>query len=196
MNFAHTLPDLHQAMAACEQAPGHNMLQHGQAVHDHYRRLVAQLEAQEAPCPELAAIYARCTWPAVTALERYHLYHDCGKHLVLAVDAEGKRRFPGHAEASAQQYALLFPEDTWSQQLIRRDMDFHTLRGDDLLALCQDPLAPVLYLTAWAEVHANATMFGGFHSDSFKIKAKRLVQAGKKLLNSLGDSHGIQLQLA
>jgi hypothetical protein len=183
MNFARTLPELHQAMDACEQAPGLNMRQHGQAVHDHYRQLMAQLAAHAAPFPVLAEVYARFPWPPVADLERYHRYHDCGKHLVLTVDAEGKRRFPGHAEASAAQFALLFPEDTQTLHLIRRDMDFHTLRGDELDALCQDPLAPVLYLTAWAEVYANATLFGGLQSDSFKIKAKRLIQAGKKLLS-------------
>lgn len=183
MNFARTLPELHEAMSTCEQAPGLNMLQHGQAVHDHYRRLIAQIEANEAPCPILAEIHARFALPPAADLERYHLYHDCGKHLVLTVDAEGKRRYPGHAEASAAQYALLFPDDTRGQQLVRKDMDFHTLRGDELDALCQDPLAPVLYVTAWAEVYANATLFGGLQSDSFKIKAKRLIQAGKKLLN-------------
>lgn len=192
MNVARTLPELHAAMAACEQAPGQNMLQHGQSVHDHYRWLIAQLETGAAPFPILAAVHARfpCSPPA--ALERYHRYHDCGKHLVQTTDADGKRHFPGHAEASAQQYALLFPEDTETQHLIRKDMDFHTLRGDDLLALCQDPLAPVLYLTAWAEVYANAAMFGGTQSDSFKIKAKRLIQAGKKLLTltpTSGESH-------
>lgn len=182
MNFALTLPDLHRAMAACEQAPGLNIIQHGQAVHDHYQRLLEQLNLGQSPQPILADLHARGVFPSAKSLERYHLYHDCGKHLVMTVGDDGKRRFPNHAQASAQQYALLFPDDADTHHLILRDMDFHTLRGDDLIALCQDPAAPTLYLTAWAEVYANATMFGGLHSDSFKIKAKRLIQAGKKLL--------------
>lgn len=185
MNFARTLPDLRRAMAACEQAPGLDMLQHGQAVHDHYQRLTRQLEAGDIPWPVLACVYARQAWPAANRLERYHLYHDCGKHLVAEVGEDGKRRFPGHAEASARQYAVLFPEDAWTRHLIRHDMDFHVLRGEDLESLCRDPAAPALYLTAWAEVCANAEMFGGRQSDSFKIKAKRLIQAGKKLLNTI-----------
>lgn len=182
MNFATTLPELHAAMEACEQAPGLNMLQHGQAVHAHYRGLLDQAAQHPEAHPILAQVLARFSLPAPEALERYHVYHDCGKHLVQTVNTEGKRQFPGHAQASAQQFALLFPEDTMTRRLIERDMDFHALRGDDLLALCQDPLAPILYVTAWAEVYANAAMFGGLQSDSFKIKAKRLIQAGKKLL--------------
>jgi len=196
MNRARTLAELHAAMRACEQAPGLNMLQHGEAVHDHYQRLVVQLHAGEAPYPVLDEVYARFTWPTPASLERYHRYHDCGKHLVQQIGDDGKRRFPGHAEASAAQYAAVFPGDPATAHLIGRDMDFHTLRGDDLDGLCQDPAAPVLYLTAWAEVYANAEMFGGPASDSFKIKAKRLVQAGKRLLNvssstltSLGVCH-------
>lgn len=183
MNFALTLPDLHRAMAACEQAPGLNMIQHGQMVHDRYRWLLDQIQAGQAPHPILeAAAQVHLTWAPAEAVERYHLYHDCGKPLVMTTGPDGQRRFPGHADASAQQYALLFPDDRLTRHLIHRDMDFHTLRGDDLIALCHDPSAPTLYLTAWAEVYANASLFGGAHSDSFKIKAKRLVQAGKKLL--------------
>jgi hypothetical protein len=188
MNYAHTLCDLHEAMTQCEQAPGLNMLGHGQSVHAKYGQLMAQLEAGHPPCPLLGEIHAAFIWPATATLERYHVYHDCGKHLVATVNAEGKRQFPGHAQASAKQYARLFPEDLTTAHLIAHDMDFHTLRGDDLVALCADPLAPVLYLTAWAEVYANAEMFGGLTSDSFKIKSKRLIQAGKKLL--LTPTHG------
>ena len=42
-----------------------------------------------------------------------------------------------------------------------------------------------LYLTAWSEILANSTMFGGKESDSFKIKRKKLIQAGKKLMLKL-----------
>lgn len=191
MNFAQTLPELHAAMAQCEQAPGQNMIQHGQAVHDHYRALMDQLAANPSSHPQLAEISSKFGLPPIETLERYHLYHDCGKHLVLTISPDGKRQFPGHAKASAEQYALLFLNDTQTRHLIEHDMDFHALRGDELVALCHDPLAPILYATAWAEVYANASMFGGCTSDSFKIKAKRLTQAGKKLLTThpKGVSH-------
>jgi hypothetical protein len=64
---------------------------------------------------------------------------------------------------------------------MRMDMEFHTRRGDDVVELWKHPLSHMLYLTAWAELYANAEMFGGTSSDSFKIKRKRLIQAGKKM---------------
>ena len=174
-----------QAMQLCEQAPGLNMLQHGQLVHEKYKELIAALNVNSIEYAELSQLYARfgSRLPPASVLERYHVYHDCGKHLCLTIE-DGKRRFPNHAEVSSRQYATVFPDDCFTAQLIRMDMDFHILRGDDLDKLCKSPFAPILYFTAWAEVNANAEMFGGKDSESYKIKRKRLIQAGKKLLNS------------
>lgn len=172
-------------MAGCEQAPGLNMLQHGELVHAKYKELLADVESGNAPYSGLATLLQYCELPDTSELAQYHIYHDCGKHLTLSVDENGKKHFPDHANVSANQYAHLFPEDTFTTTLIRRDMDFHTLRGDDIAELCNDPLAPILYFTAWAELEANASMFGGRESQSYKIKAKRLIQAGKKLITAL-----------
>lgn len=182
--FATTIEELHIAMQNCEQAPGLNMIQHGTAVHHHYRKLIEQLESNAAEYAQLQTLYAKVKLPPPEVLKKYHVYHDCGKHLTLQVDENGKRHFPNHAEVSANQYNHLFPEDGFTTNLIRKDMDFHILRGDELLELCKHPLAPILYFTAWAEINANAEMFGGKDSDSYKIKAKRLIQAGKKLFNN------------
>jgi hypothetical protein len=43
------------------------------------------------------------------------------------------------------------------------------------------PYAKHLYATAWSELFANAELFGGFESDSFKIKRKKLIKALKLL---------------
>lgn len=181
-----TLDDLHEQMQSCEQAPGLNMLQHGELVHSEYIKLIEQLEANSNEYAELHALYAKLTnkLPPPDVLRKYHVYHDCGKHLCLEIGEDGKRRYPNHAECSAQQYSKLFSEDGFTTQLIRMDMDFHILRGEDLLKLCRSPFAPILYFTAWAEVNANASMFGGKDSESYKIKRSRLIQAGKKLLNT------------
>lgn len=173
-------------MKGCEQAPGLNMLQHGELVHAKYKELINSLNENTVKYAELQQLYEkfRRSLPPPSVLERYHVYHDCGKHLTLTIGEDGKRRFPNHAEVSANQFANLFPEDGFTTTLIRMDMDFHILKGDDLIRLCRSPFSPILYFTAWAEIFANAEMFGGIESDSFKIKAKRLIQAGKKLLNS------------
>ncbi len=165
------------------------MLDHGRSVHEHYKQLIGELESGTfEDSTTLMEVYrlVRPNLPPPEVLHPYHEYHDCGKHLVLTVE-DGKRRFPNHAEASAQQYAHLFPEDGFTIALIRRDMDFHMLRGDDIDALWKSPFAPILYLTAWAEINANAEMFGGRCSESYKIKRSRLIQAGKKFLNSIKE---------
>jgi hypothetical protein len=181
MKYENSLEELHLAMEACLQAPNLNMLQHGQLVHEKYKELIDELEKGEAPT-ELQQIYSKFSLPPASVLQPYHVYHDCGKHLTLTIDEDGKRHFPDHANISAQQYSHLFPDDLFTTNLIRRDMDFHTARGDELLELIKHPLAPILFFTAWAEINANASMFGGKDSQSYKIKTKRLIQAAKKFL--------------
>lgn len=55
------------------------------------------------------------------------------------------------------------------------DMEFHTLRGADLSLRCGNIPTPLRSTS----VYANAQMFGGIASESFKIKRSRLIQAGK-----------------
>jgi len=162
-------------MTQCEQAPGLNMLQHGEAVHEQFKLLKAEDFSED-----LQKLFKRL--PPAEVLKPYHIYHDCGKHLCLEVGDDGKRRFPDHAEWSYKQYLHLFPDDVMTATLIRMDLGFHTYRGEELLKLCKHPLAPILYFTAWAEINANAEMFGGRESESYKIKRSRLIQAGKKLV--------------
>ena len=184
MNFAKSLDELLIEMKACEQAPNLNMLQHGELVHEKYNMLMQQLKDGTVKHAELLSLYEKfkSKLPPPSVLKAYHVMHDCGKSLCLEIGEDGKRRFPNHAEISAKQYELIFPNDQFTTNLIRKDMDFHTLRGEELDVLCKHPLAPILYFTAWAEIMANAEMFGGIESDSYKIKAKRLIQACKKLL--------------
>ena len=175
-------------MAACEQTQGMNMLEHGQRVHDAYLLLHKGLVANafEQTEPALQAWFHRIQESSAHTLlppgaaHTYHVYHDCGKHLVLCTDDTGRRHFPDHASASAVQFQAIFPDDHQTHWLIAHDMDFHTMRGDALRALWAEPLAATLYLTAWAEIRANATMFGGLESESYKIKRSRLLQAAKK----------------
>jgi len=105
--------------------------------------------------------------------------------LCRTVDDEGKVHFPDHANASADVWMNLFPEESVISELMRKDMTFHMAKSEDFDTIWTDPLAPTLYITAWAEILANCTMFGGQDSTSFKIKKKKLIQAGKRYLNSL-----------
>ena len=62
------------------------------------------------------------------------------------------------------------------------DMDAHLLKSDGVAEFAARPQATALLLTALAEVHSNAAMFGGADSDSFKIKAKHLDRRGGQVM--------------
>lgn len=178
MKYAESLEELEAMMKATQQTQGMDVLEHGYRVHEAFKKLDAN------SCP----LYTELVGKLVDAetLKRYHVYHDCGKPLC----ADGTGRFPDHARISAAQWSTLFPEDMTVAYLMSKDMDFHTARAGDYATLWQHPLAPTLYLTAWAEIYANAEMFGGVESDSFKIKRKRLIQAAKKFAKEV-DKHEV-----
>ena len=106
---------------------------------------------------------------------------NCGKPLCLVIDDEGRRHFPGHAEASRKAW-LETGGDRAVGDLIGMDMDAHLLKADDLEDFAARPQAASLLLTALAEIHANAAMFGGIESTSFKIKWKHIDKRGRQAL--------------
>lgn len=172
-------------MQETEQMEGLSVHQHGLSVVEAYKELIKSLEKKEIVLDNiLNQIYEKLKdkiLPDNITL-KYQEFHDCGKPFCLYYDDEGKKHFPDHANVSYKIWSELFPEEKDIQNLIKHDMDFHTLKGDDLINIWSNPLAPTLYFTAWAEIIANSKMFGGFDSTSFKIKKKKLIQAGKKIL--------------
>lgn len=177
-----SLEALETLMLSTEQTKGLNVLDHGLMVAHEYIRIIRDIEKE----PFLNSIYIQIKDLLLNdeILFRYHKYHDCGKPLVK--DENG--RFPDHTNASSEQWNKLFPEETDIIELMKLDMEFHTKKGDDIINLWSHRLAPSLYMTAWAELYANASMFGGIDSDSFKIKRKRLIQAGKKFIINVIDN--------
>ena len=175
-------------MQSCFQFKDLNMLEHGKNVYTEYLKLIDQLDKGEVE-PILQQIYPliKPSLPPPKILKRYMVLHDCGKYLCTHIDEEGRNHFPNHAEHSAKQYSHLFPDDGLTTALIARDMDFHTARGEALTTIWKSPFAPILYLSAWASINANAMMFGGKDSESYKIKRSRLIQSGKKFLNMKGN---------
>lgn len=118
-------------------------------------------------------------------MENYHIYHDCGKPHCREIDSNGRQHFPNHAQVSSNIYSQYF-DCKEIENLISNDMCFHTYKGEELQNWLADNKANThmlcsLYLTAWAEIIANSSMFGGFDSTSFKIKRKALISPGKKL---------------
>ena len=116
---------------------------------------------------------------------RYQLWHDCGKPATRQVDADGRVHYPDHADASSRIWLQLGGEPEIAE-LIRRDMECHLLRPAGAAAFAKTPFALELLITSLCELHANATMFGGMDSESFKIKFKRLDRCGSIILKELG----------
>lgn len=116
-------------------------------------------------------------------IKDYTIMHDCGKVYCITFDEFGKRHFPNHAEISAKVYSEYFPEQTEVIELIANDMLLHTSKYDEVMSkgLSAKTLITLL-LVSFAEIHANAELFGGIESTSFKIKYKHLDKLGKKLI--------------
>lgn len=177
-------------MQACFQSAGQNMLQHGLAVSEQFTQLYEHLAAG-APLP---GDWRLPTWltpevgrmllsrlPSLETLAAYHLYHDCGKPRCRTVDEDGRQHFPNHAQVSRQVW-LEHGGSLEVADLIGMDMDVHLLKAEDIPEFVARPQAAALLLTALAEIHANATMFGGTESTSFKIKLKHIERRGKQIV--------------
>lgn len=176
-------------MKACEQAPGLSIYQHGLDVANWYRGLhelfngeqsAYKFSFDETDIAKLKQLLPYAMTPKEARM--YQVYHDCGKPYCIEFDEQGRRHFPNHAELSYETFNKHF-DDKRTADLIRHDMLCHTARGEELEALLELPDAPTLLLTAWAELHANASaLFGGYDSDSFKIKRKKLRKLSSRLL--------------
>lgn len=114
----------------------------------------------------------------------YMIWHDCGKPASRIVDADGRAHYPDHAATSADIWQSL-GGDPFIGDLIRHDMDCHLLRPSEAAAFSANPNALILLTSALCELHANASMFGGLQSDSFKIKFKRLEKCGATIIKHL-----------
>ncbi len=117
-------------------------------------------------------------------IQNYTLFHDLGKPYCLAVDENGKRHFPNHAEVSYQKW-MEIDGDPDIGELIRMDMKFHTMKADEVEEFANHPLVLILMVVGLSEIHSNAELFGGIDSDSFKIKWKKLDKMGEKICNLL-----------
>lgn len=173
--YAKSLIELETVMKQTIQSKDINVLEHGYMVNRAYYKLIEELESGTHIESELYNSIKHSILDCET-IDRYQIYHDCGKPFCKTESGS----FPDHSRHSCNQWGYLFPEDTDVSELMLLDMAFHTYRGDQIIELWNHDLAPTLYFTAWAELEANASMFGGHDSDSYKIKRKRLIQAGKK----------------
>lgn len=185
------------AMMDTPQTEGQDVLQHGRSVREHYFALLDHLHGRVN-----LADYGNWRVPAWLDTHRerileslpdrhtmatYLTLHDCGKPAVLEVDEYGRRHFPGHAEASERVYREAFADeaDETVASLIAGDMDIHLVSAADLPEFIKRPTALAHLLAGLAEVTANAAMFGGVESSSFKGKWKRIDQRGRAIFRLL-----------
>lgn len=120
---------------------------------------------------------------SVEVHEAYNVMHDCGKPYCLEVDEFGRNHFPNHAEVSERVYRSLPNLNDDVARLIGLDMLLHVATAEEVNAKnlsAKDTCT--LIITAFAEIHSNAAMFGGIESVSFKSKWKKLDRRGKMLI--------------
>jgi hypothetical protein len=176
-------------MQACEQTPGMSVLAHGQAVHDYFLDLQAYVQGgsrlrHEWRLPDwitTPGLWSRLA-PA-KILEEYQVFHDNGKPFCRTTDTEGRVHFPDHAAWSEAIWRQVGTEQ--AARLMGMDMDVHLLKGEGVVDFAAKPEAASLLITGFCEVHANAAMFGGIESTSFKMKWKHLDRRGKQICKLL-----------
>lgn len=180
-------------MKDCEQTKGLSVLAHGQAVYDYFLDLQNHIESGsrlrlEWRLPEW--IYCSSLWGQLAPAEimqEYMVYHDNSKPFCRVVDHEGRVHFPDHAKWSELIWKQIGTEH--AARLMGMDMDVHLLKGENVLEFAARPEAATLLTAGFCEVHANAAMFGGTESTSFKMKWKHLDRRGKQICKLLAEAH-------
>ena len=178
-------------MQACEQTAGMTVLAHGQAVHDYFLDLQDHVRngsplRHEWRLPDW--IKTPALWSKLAPahiLEEYQVFHDNGKPYCRTTDLDGRVHFPDHAAWSETIWRQVGSED--AARLMGMDMDVHLLKGEGVAEFATRPEAASLLITGFCEVHANAAMFGGIESTSFKMKWKNLDRRGKQISKILAD---------
>lgn len=181
--------ELRTLMRKCEQMEGMTVLEHGLSVAKYYRDLINHLQSgkdlnYEWKLPEWVydPLILESLLPS-DVVTSYLIYHDCGKPLCLYFDNEGKRHFPDHANVSYKLWKSMFGESDISW-LIEHDMEIHLARAVDAERIAGRKYWATQLLAGLAEVHSNASMFGGIESTSFKIKLKNISKMGKRILHA------------
>jgi len=174
-------------MKNCSQTETQTIFEHGESVHWYYQDIYNHLTfshplhyAWRLP----SWIYDDKIKTAIQAadpeiIKNYHIFHDCGKPFCRTIDEQGRQHFPDHASVSYHKW-LMAGGDPTTGHLILHDMDAHS-KDIPIENFIRNPKAIILLITALAEIHSNASMFGGIESVSFKIKWKRLDKIGKRI---------------
>ena len=162
------------------------MLDHGNMVWSRFQDLIADEPKMQWRMPDWFIKHKQdliARLPSMDIMEEYLTYHDCGKPSCRTVDEEGRQHFPDHASASCKIWSTLGSPE--AAKLMGMDMDIHLLKGDDIPDFIKKPECCALLLAGFAEIHANAEMFGGLESTGFKIKWKHIDKRGRAICKAL-----------
>lgn len=189
-------------MHTCFQTLNITVLDHGHSVFDYFMDLMGYLFEgtslkHEWRLPEWFTANTELIKDNLLSLDimrDYLVYHDCGKPVCLEIDELGRSHFRDHAAHSKERWlecAAKTDRNVLVGELIGMDMDFHLIKGDGLEAFAKRPEAISLMVAGLAELHSNASMFGGTNSTSFKIKYKHTDKRGRQLLTLVkkNESH-------
>lgn len=172
-------------MRECLQTEGQTVLEHGLSVWEYTKDIISgNFEGFKLPdwFKDNHAFIVN-NLHDVSIIKDYNIYHDCGKPFCLKIDDEGKRHFPDHAFHSKETW-IHMDGDGIVADLIGYDMSLHTDTAEQVLEYnWSKETAFTLMVTAFAEIHSNASMFGGIESTSFKIKYKKLEKRAKMIFN-------------
>lgn len=174
-------------MESCQQTDTQTIYQHGENIAQCIQRIFDYLDGKDALSDWKIPKWLETNKDKIKSklLDRkiileYALFHDCGKPFCLQLDGNGKRHFPNHAQKSYETW-LECGGDKQIAELIRMDMDIHTLKEEGIAEFANRTEAITLLIAGLAEIHGNAQMFGGIDSISFKIKWKHINGKGNKI---------------
>tara|TARA_B100001245_G_C22894857_1_gene432068 strand:+ start:6337 stop:6882 length:546 start_codon:yes stop_codon:yes gene_type:complete len=154
--FEGTLLSLRRIMRKTEQMPNLSVLGHGIQVARYFNDMKKHVLhgkplKYEWKLPEWAL--STMLWeslPSEKQLSQYHWFHDCGKPFCRTVDEQGRQHFPDHANVSADIWHSLTGDEIVST-LIRRDIDIHLFKGNQVNDFAERPYANALLLTGLSE---------------------------------------------
>ena len=172
-------------MKNCPQTKTQSVYDHGLSVWEHTKKLIKG-DFENFKLPDWFKDNHReivNNLHKIDIVKQYNIFHDCGKPYCIEYDSEGKKHFPNHAQISSQIYSNFISDNKDVEFLILNDMALHTSTAKEIENMNLDKKTSfTLLITALAEIHSNAGMFGGIDSTSFKIKWKKLNKRGKQLI--------------
>lgn len=178
-------------MTNCLQTDTQSIYEHGISVRDNTFQLIEILETgiinNNYKLPDWLLKYRleilQNLFPK-NIIEEYTIYHDCSKPYCLVIDECGRRHFSNHADKSGQIW-LSVGGSPIVAKLMNMDMIIHSIKSHEIDEFIKHNEAITLLIVGLAEIHSNAIMFGGFNSESFKIKYKQINKKGLIICHKL-----------